>query len=75
MIGISEKQNATINKLTDYDFDLDIAGYKYSDLFDAVKLREIAEKFYGEIKKENPILHDALTKYIANRGAGYERRV
>ncbi|MBA4123799.1 MAG: FAD-dependent oxidoreductase [Acidobacteria bacterium] len=75
MIGISEKQNITINKLTDYDFNLGIAGYKYSDLFDAVKLCEIAEKFYGEVKKENPILHDALTKYIANRGAGYERRV
>ncbi len=75
MIGISEKQNTIINKLTDYDFNLGIAGYKYSDLFDAVKLREIAENFYGEVKKENPILHDALTKYIANRGAGYERRV
>ncbi len=39
MIGISEKQNTIINKLTDYDFNLGIAGYKYSDLFDAVKLR------------------------------------
>ncbi|MDQ3712231.1 MAG: FAD-dependent oxidoreductase [Acidobacteriota bacterium] len=75
MIGISEKQTNNINKLTDYDFNLGIAGYKYSDLFDAVKLCEIAENFYGEVKKENPILHDALTKYLANRGAGYERRV
>ena len=75
MIGISEKQNTTINNLTNYDFNLGIDGYKFSDLFDAVKLCEIAEKFYGEVKKENPILHDALTKYIANCGAGYERRV
>lgn len=75
MIGISEKQNTFTNEPNSYDFDLGIVGFKYSDLFDAVKLRELAEKFYDEVKKENPVLRDALTKYIGNRGNGYERKI
>lgn len=75
MTGISEKQNNFTNESAGADFNLGIDGFKYSDLYDAVKLREIAEKFYEEVKAENPILGDALTKYIANRGANYEKRV
>lgn len=71
MIGISEKASSNI----DYNFDLGIVGFKFSDLFDAVKLRELAEKFYDEVSQENPLVHDALTKYIAARGKGYEKRV
>src|SRR5215203_4619817 len=70
MIGISEKERAA-----NLDFDLGVVGFKYSDLFDAVRLAELAEKFYEELKEENALLHDALTKYIAVRGAGYEARV
>src|SRR5215203_4970271 len=70
MIGISEKERAA-----NLDFDLGVVGFKYSDLFDAVRLRELAEKFYEELKEENALLHDALTKYVAARGAGYEARV
>jgi NADPH-dependent glutamate synthase beta subunit-like oxidoreductase/NAD(P)H-flavin reductase len=44
-------------------------------LFDAVRLRELAQKFYDDLKEENALLHDALTKYIEARGAGYEARV
>ncbi len=75
MIGISEKQKISRTEKSAYDFNLGIVGFAYSDLFDAEKLREIAEKFYDEVKKENPILGDALAKYIKNRGAGYEPRV
>jgi NADPH-dependent glutamate synthase beta subunit-like oxidoreductase/NAD(P)H-flavin reductase len=57
------------------DFDLGVVGFKYSDLFDAVKLRELAEKFYSEVAETEPVLHDALTKYIASHGVGYEKRV
>ena len=49
MTAISEKEL----EFTNHDFDLGIVGFKYSDLFDAIKLRELAEKFYGEIKEEN----------------------
>lgn len=71
MTAISEKGF----DLTAKDFDLGIVGFKFSDLFDADKLRELAEKFYDELKQENPLVHEALTKYIKARGVGYEKRV
>ena len=71
MTAISEKEL----EITNHDFDLGIVGFKYSDLFDAVKLRELAEKFYGEVKEENPLLHKALTEYIEARGENVEKRV
>ena len=59
----------------DFDFELGISGYKYSDLFDAVKLKGLAEKFYSEVDEREPVLGEALKKYIAARGEGYEKRV
>jgi NADPH-dependent glutamate synthase beta subunit-like oxidoreductase/NAD(P)H-flavin reductase len=75
MIGISEKQFGFINNTLDTDFELGIVGYKYSDLYDAQKLRELAEKFYDDVKEKNPLLYDALTKYIESHGKGFEARV
>lgn len=75
MIGISEKETAFINQTSEYDFDLGIVGFRYSDLFDAVRLKELAEKFYDEVKQENPLVGDALVKYITAHGNGYEKRV
>jgi len=69
MTGISEKEFNT------QDFDLGIVGFKFSDLFDAVKLKELADKFYDEVKQENPLVGDALVKYIEAHGHGYEKRV
>jgi NADPH-dependent glutamate synthase beta subunit-like oxidoreductase/NAD(P)H-flavin reductase len=59
----------------EYDFDLGINGYKYSDLFDAVKLRELAEKFYAEVLEKEPVLGHALNRYIAAHGQAHEKRV
>ncbi len=75
MIGISEKQDAIITTASDYDFDLGIDGFKFSDLYDAGKLAEIADEFYAELEEKEPILHQALIKYIGTRGEGYEQRV
>src|SRR5688572_7550638 len=58
-----------------HNLKLGIDGFYFSDLFDAVKLRELAEKFYAEIKDSDPTLHSALTKYIGSEGANYERKV
>lgn len=58
-----------------FDFDLGINGFTYSDLFDAVKLKELAEKFYTDVNEKEPVLGDALKKYIGTAGAGYEKRV
>jgi len=57
------------------DLDLGIPGFRFSDLFDAVKLRELAEIFYAGIEKDDPVLHSALSKYIATQGNGYEPKV
>ncbi len=72
MIGISEKEQILTQT---HDFELGIVGFRYSDLYDAEKLKELAEKFYEELNQENPLLHKALTEYIEKRGIGYESRV
>ncbi len=58
-----------------FDFDLGVAGFRYSDLFDATRLKELAEKFYDELLERDPLVHDALQKYVAARGNGFENRV
>ena len=67
MTGISEETAAR-------DFDLGIEGFRYSDLYDAVKLKELAERFYADVKEKEPVLSGALTKYIAAGGKGFEPR-
>ncbi len=75
MIGISEKQFTPATNLTNHDFALGIKGFNYSDLYDAERLAQIAEEFYAEIEIQEPVLHEALVKYITRRGEGYEKRV
>ncbi|MBX3289009.1 MAG: FAD-dependent oxidoreductase [Acidobacteria bacterium] len=65
-----EKDQARVG----YDLALGIPGYKYSDLYDAKKLQELAEKFYAEVSAAEPALGDALLKYIETRGHGLEKR-
>ncbi|MGB7202488.1 MAG: FAD-dependent oxidoreductase [Pyrinomonadaceae bacterium] len=57
------------------NFELGIDGFMFAELFDAGKLKELAEKFYDDVKKSDPLLGDALNKYIGARGIGYEKRV
>lgn len=75
MIGTSETENTNTHNLSDRNFELGISGFKYSDLFDAVKLKELAEKFYSDVKEREPVLHQALIEYIERRGEGYEPKV
>ena len=71
MASISANEKSTAN----HDFDLGIAGFRYSDLFDAIKLKELAEKFYNEVSEKDTLLHNSLTKYISAHGTGFEKRV
>ncbi len=57
-----------------FDFELGIPGFNYSDLFDAVRLKELAEVFYAEVKNAEPVVGEALAEYVASRGEGYEKR-
>ena len=56
------------------DFELGIAGFRYSDLFDPARLNALAETFYAEIGKAEPTIHAALMKYVAAGGKSLERR-
>ena len=58
-----------------HDFDLGISGFRFSDLFDAVKLAELTETFYSEVESREPVVGEALRKYVAAGGQGYEHRV
>ncbi len=57
------------------DFELGVEGFRYSHLFDPIKLKELADIFYAEIADGDPTLASALAKYIAARGHGYEPKV
>jgi len=63
------------NAPSDHDIELGIDGFRYSDLYDAIRLKQLAEVFYLEVEKQDPVLSRALNKYIAARGEGFERRV
>lgn len=63
-----------LENTTDRDLQLGVKGYRFSDLFDAVRLQELAECFYSEVEREEPVLGSALRKYINTRGAGIGRR-
>jgi NADPH-dependent glutamate synthase beta subunit-like oxidoreductase/NAD(P)H-flavin reductase len=58
----------------DLDFNLGVQGFSYSDLFDPARLADLAENFYAEVAEKEPILHEALRRYIDNRGEGFEKR-
>ncbi len=60
---------------SEHDIQLGIAGFRFSDLFDPAKLKKLADAFYAEVENQDEVLHKALTKYIAARGEGYERKV
>jgi NADPH-dependent glutamate synthase beta subunit-like oxidoreductase/NAD(P)H-flavin reductase len=57
-----------------HDFDLGVEGFRYSDLFDAARLEELAARFYAEVEAREPVLYQALSKYITGRGEGFEKR-
>lgn len=63
-----------INSIGSRDFALGVPGFNFSDLFDAARLKDLADAFYGEVAEKEPVLHEALTKYISARGKGIERR-
>lgn len=61
--------------LAQSDFDLGVEGFRFSDLFDASKLKELAERFYAEVKDRDQSLGSALTRYITAGGINYEPKV
>ncbi len=53
---------------------LGIEGFTYQDLYRPARLGELAAAFYAELETADASLHQALTEYLAARGAGYEQK-
>lgn len=66
--------NTTNDTSNGSDFALGIGSFTFSDLFRAERLKDLADEFYGFVRSENEVLHEALMQYIALRGSGYEPR-
>jgi NADPH-dependent glutamate synthase beta subunit-like oxidoreductase/NAD(P)H-flavin reductase len=62
-------------KGSSHDFDLGIEGYRYSDLYNPVRLRGLTEEFLGFLSRRSPELSDALGRYLDAKGDGFEARV
>ncbi len=71
MSGFSVTENCG----SDHDFDLGISGFKFSDIFDAIRLKDLADKFYEDLAGKDPLLHASLSNYISEGGIGFEKRV
>ena len=66
--------NDTQGKGSGHDFDLGIAGFRYSDLYDPIRLRELSGLFHQHLASENPELSAALVRYTEAKGEGFEAR-
>lgn len=75
MIGTLEQENINTGITSNHDFELGIPGFNYSDLFDAYRLKDLAENFYSEVEGKEPVLHQALMEYIKRQGEGYEPKI
>jgi hypothetical protein len=60
------ENNRSTAEDSNYDFNLGITDFRFSDLYRAERLKELAETFYAELEAREPVLAEALTKYIAD---------
>ena len=75
MIETLNEENTTLRNPKANDFDLGISGFRFSDLYDPVKLKLLAENFYETVGNHDETLFKALTTYIEKGGEGYEPKV
>ncbi|MBS4028136.1 MAG: FAD-dependent oxidoreductase [Ignavibacteriales bacterium] len=50
---------------------LQIPGFDYYDLYNPVKLAELTEVFYGEVRSQNPELFQQFDKYRKSKGENF----
>ncbi|MFN3329429.1 MAG: FAD-dependent oxidoreductase, partial [Pyrinomonadaceae bacterium] len=70
MISTTEAANTHRN----YDFELGIPGFRYSDLYLPEKLEQLASLFYQDLKEKNPSLADELKGHIESKGSQYDQK-
>ncbi len=47
-------------------------GFKFNELFEPAKLKQLADEFYNYYRKENSALYEKFSKYKDVKGKGYE---
>ena len=47
-------------------------GFKFKDLFEPIKLKQLTEEFYNFFQKENPEEFEKFSKYRDSKGEGYD---
>lgn len=67
--SLSDSPNFSLQE--ENNFELGISGFKYSDLYQSTRLRELAEIFYKEVASTNPQLWEAWQPYLASAGQGH----
>jgi NADPH-dependent glutamate synthase beta subunit-like oxidoreductase/NAD(P)H-flavin reductase len=70
MIGTTE----AVNTHADYNFELGIPNFRYSDLYLPEKLKELTSIFHQELEGKNPQLAEELRNYIESKGSKYDRK-
>lgn len=70
-INFSLNDSPTFSLNEENNFELGIDGFKYSDLFQPTRLRELAESFYKEVAKENSQLWESWKPYLESAGKGH----
>ncbi len=50
-------------------------GFKFTDLFESSKLKELTEQFYKFYEKQSPIDYTEFTQYRDANGAGFDETV
>lgn len=63
------------NLSADYDFKLGIGDFRFSDLYNPFKLKDLADSFYSELAQKNPELHAVLLPYIEGHGKNYDNKI
>ena len=62
-----QMKNNYSNQSTDYDFKLGVGEFQFSDLYNPIKLKELAEKFYSDLQNQNAELHEVSTNRARHR--------
>lgn len=72
--AIIEQNHTAHNTLTGAaeDLELGVVGFTYADLYRPERLRDLAEAFYGELKRSDAALHERLMEYVRTRGAAFK---
>lgn len=57
------------------DFDLGFEGFRFSDLFEPKRLKDLYDEFHSFLKSRDGVVSDALIAYTDAKGEGFEPKI